>query len=160
MSIWSDKVIIGTYNSKLPNRYQDAFQGISGHFRKKKIGVGSHGQSWGTITRGHVVLGKYVKYFSMPTLALIPQNWGLKKSGKKTFLAREKTNLPPTTFFCILKNIRHQIINFGSAVCSQIFVFCISYANLFFPCKICLDEEAVFSSFLLHLPTIDHYDQN
>ena len=35
----------------------------------------------------------------MPTLALIPQNWGLKKSGKKTFLVREKTNLPPTTFF-------------------------------------------------------------
>ena len=122
---------------------------ILGHFRafqEKKIGVGPRGYSWGTITRGYVVLGKYEKYFNMPTLALIPQNWGLKKSGKKTFFVREKTNLPPTTFFCILKNIRHEIINFGSAVCSQIFDFCISYANLFFPARYVKEGKSRFSA--------------
>merc|ERR1739838_1097796 len=80
----------------------------------------------------------------MPILALVLQNWGKNKSGKKTFLVREKTNLPPTSFFCILKNIRHWIINFGSAVCSQIFDFCISYANLFFPARYVHEEKKRF----------------
>jgi hypothetical protein len=80
-----------------------AFQGISGKKNRGRV----PGLLLGDNHTRSGFLGKYVKYFSMPTLALIPQNWGLKKSGKKTFLAREKTNLPPTTFFCILNNIRH-----------------------------------------------------
>jgi len=84
--------------------------GILGHFRafqEKEIGIGP------------VVLEKYVKFFIMPTLALIPQNWGFKNPAKNILGAGKN----------ILKNIRHWIINFGSAVCSQIFDFCISYAN-------------------------------
>ena len=70
--------------------------GILGHFRafqEKKIGIGPQGYSFGTITRGPVVLEKYVKCFSMPTLTLIPQNWGLKNRAKNIFGAG-KTNLP------------------------------------------------------------------
>merc|ERR1739838_502224 len=80
----------------------------------------------------------------MPILALVLQNWGKNKSGKKTILVREKANLPPMTFFCILKNIRHWIINFGSAVCSQIFDFCISYAKLLFPARYVHEGKSYF----------------
>merc|ERR1739838_194078 len=123
--------------------------GILGHFRtfqEKRIGIGPRGYYFGTITRGPVVLGKYVKCFSMPTLALVPQNWGKKNRAKKHVWCGKKTNLPPTIFFCILKNIRHWIINFGSAVCSQIFDFCIYYANLFFPAKHVHEGKSRFSA--------------
>ena len=68
-------------------------------FHEKKIGVGPRGHSWGTIIRGHVVLGKYVKYFSMPTLVLIPQNWGLKNRAKKHFWRGKKQISPNNIFF-------------------------------------------------------------
>ena len=48
-----------------------------GHFRafqEKKIGLGPQGCSWGTRTRGYVVLENYEKYFSMPIVAVNPQN--------------------------------------------------------------------------------------
>ena len=68
----------------------------------------------------------------MPLVALNPQNLGLSKLGKKTFLAWENVKLSQKTFFCILKNIRLLEINFVRDVCSQIFVFCIFHANLHF----------------------------
>ena len=43
-------------------------------FQEKKIGVEPQGYSWGTRTRGYVVLGNHEKYFSMPIEALNPQN--------------------------------------------------------------------------------------
>ena len=43
-------------------------------FQEKKIWVGAWGYSWGTRTRDYVVLGNYEKYFSMPIVALNPQN--------------------------------------------------------------------------------------
>ena len=43
-------------------------------FQEKKIGVGPRGYSQGTRTRGYVVLGNYEKYFSVPIVALNPDN--------------------------------------------------------------------------------------
>ena len=76
--------------------------GILGHFRafqEKRIGIGPRGYSFGTITRGPVVLGKYVKCFSMPTLALVPQNWGKKNRAKKHVWCGKKQISPPQHFF-------------------------------------------------------------
>ena len=75
---------------------------ILGHFRafqEEKIRIGPRGYSFGTITRGPVVLGKYVKCFSMPTLALVPQNWGKKNRAKKHVWCGKKQISPPQHFF-------------------------------------------------------------
>ena len=58
---------------------------------------------------------------------------GFTKIEKKTFSEREKMFSKNGAAFCILKNIRHWIFDFGSAVCSRIFVLGIFYAKTFFP---------------------------
>ena len=76
------------------------------------------------------------------------------KIGKKTFSEREKMFSKNGAVFCILKNIRHWIIDFGSAVCPQIFILGIFYTKTFFPCSKGLDKELIFLAFFLHLPTM------
>ena len=75
---------------KLAEKIQGCLLGHFRAFRGIKIGVGHRGYTWGSITRGYVVLGKYDEYSSMPSLALILQSWGFKKLGKKTILVRGK----------------------------------------------------------------------
>ena len=52
-------------------------------------------------------------------------------------------------FLCIVKKVGHWKTNFRSAICSQIFVFYISYANLFF--------DPLFHHSLLHSFISQHY---
>ena len=67
------------------------------------------------------------------SIILIPTRHSSLKIGKKTFSEREKMFSKNGAVFCILKNIRHWIFDFGSAVCSRIFVLGIFYAKTFFP---------------------------
>ena len=55
------------------------------------------------------------------------------KIGNKTFSEREKIFSKNGAVFCVSKNIRHWIFEFGSAVCPQIFDLGIFYAKTFFP---------------------------
>ena len=91
--------------------------------------------------------------FSMPLSYLFSQNAVPPELEKKHLLSGKKCLAKMALFFCILKNIRHWIFDFESAVCSQIFVLGIFYAKTFFPVAKVWTKRSFFLSFFLHLPT-------
>ena len=76
----------------------------------------------------------------------IPTKHNSLKIGKKTFSEREKMFNKNSAVFCILKNVRHWIIDFGSAVCPKIFILGIFYTKTFFP----VAKVWIKSSFFWH----------